>query len=175
MLIRRLLDGERVDHDGPRYPMRDALCEPRPIQPHLPILIGGSGRRKTLRTVAQRADAWNTNGTVDEIRDALETLERHAAEVGRDPRHDRTDRELPHHPARRRRRGAGPGRPSCSATTASTWKAFGQSVAGSPAEVADILRPYRDLGFSTFIVRMPAPYDRETIERMPEVGALLDG
>ncbi len=52
---------------------------------------------------------------------------------------------------------------------------FGQTVAGSPAEVADILRPYRDLGFSTFIVRMPAPYDRETIERMPEVGALLDG
>ena len=52
---------------------------------------------------------------------------------------------------------------------------FGQSVAGSPAEVADILRPYRDLGFRTFIVRMPAPYDRETIERMAEVGALLDG
>ncbi len=175
MLIRRLLDGERVDHDGPRYPMRDALCEPRPIQPHLPILIGGSGRRKTLRTVAQRADAWNANGSVDELRDALETLERHCCRRRPRHRHDRTDSELPHHPARRRRCGAGSDGGAAGPQRRVDMDGFGQSVAGSPAEVADILRPYRDLGFSTFIVRMPAPYDRETIERMPEVGALLDG
>ena len=174
MLLRRLLDGERVDHDGPCYPMRDALCQPRPVQPHLPILIGGSGRTKTLRTVARRADAWNTSGPYDDVRDALETLERHCSEAGRDiaaiertasfhiivrddaraARH-RTDELL-------RFNGVSP-------------DGFGPSAAGSPAEVADVLRPYRDLGFGTFIVRMPAPYDRETIERMPEVGALLDG
>ena len=68
MLMRRLLDGERFDHDGPRYTLRDALCEPRPIQAHLPILIGGSGRQKTLRTVAQRADAWNASATPDDQR-----------------------------------------------------------------------------------------------------------
>ena len=38
-----------------------------------------------------------------------------------------------------------------------------------PTEVADALRPYVELGFETVIVRMPAPYDRETIERMAEV------
>ncbi len=38
-------------------------CEPRPVQAHLPILVGGSGPKKTLRTVALRADAWNTTGT----------------------------------------------------------------------------------------------------------------
>ena len=46
---------------------------------------------------------------------------------------------------------------------------------GSPAEVADALRPYAELGFETVIVRMPAPYDRETIDRMARVHELLDG
>ena len=45
---------------------------------------------------------------------------------------------------------------------------------GSPASAADLLRPYQELGFETVIVRMPAPYDRETIERMAEVMAVLD-
>ena len=44
---------------------------------------------------------------------------------------------------------------------------------GSPASIAETLRPYLDLGFSTVIVRMPAPFDRETIDRLPEVRALL--
>jgi alkanesulfonate monooxygenase SsuD/methylene tetrahydromethanopterin reductase-like flavin-dependent oxidoreductase (luciferase family) len=46
---------------------------------------------------------------------------------------------------------------------------------GPPELVADAIAPYRDLGFGTVIVRLPAPYDRETIERIGEVGALLGG
>jgi hypothetical protein len=40
--------------------------------------------------------------------------------------------------------------------------------------VADALRPYTELGFETVIVRMPAPYDHETIERMSRVAELLE-
>src|SRR5829696_9590216 len=47
-LMRRLLDGERVSHEGQLYTFKDALAEPPPIQPHLPILVGGSGPKKTL-------------------------------------------------------------------------------------------------------------------------------
>src|SRR3954467_8428280 len=47
MLLRRLLDGERVTHEGRFYTFHDALCEPRPVQAKLPILIGGSGPQKT--------------------------------------------------------------------------------------------------------------------------------
>src|SRR3954468_10975138 len=66
MLLRRLLDGERVTHEGRFYTFHDALCEPRPVQAKLPILIGGSGPQKTLRTTARYADAWNSGGTPEE-------------------------------------------------------------------------------------------------------------
>ncbi|HEY8990057.1 MAG TPA: LLM class flavin-dependent oxidoreductase [Candidatus Limnocylindrales bacterium] len=62
-VIRRLLDGERVTHEGRFFRLRDALAVPRPIQPHLPILIGGSGPQKTLRIVARHADLWNAYGS----------------------------------------------------------------------------------------------------------------
>ena len=48
MLMRRLLDGERVDHDGPTYTMRDALCEPRPdpAAPAASSSVAAAGRRR---------------------------------------------------------------------------------------------------------------------------------
>jgi hypothetical protein len=49
------------------------------------------------------------------------------------------------------------------------------TLSGSPAAITGTLRPYLALGFSTVIVRMPAPFDRETIDRLPELQALLEG
>jgi len=172
MLMRRLLDGERVDHDGSTYVMRDALCEPRPVQAHLPILIGGSGRQKTLRVVAEYADGWNTSGPFDDVQDALATLQRHCAEIGRDIatiektvsfpiilRDDAAAADTRIHELM-----AANGVPPAD---------FGGYLADTPAAVADVLRRHLDLGFETVIVRMPAPYDDETIERMHEVADLL--
>jgi alkanesulfonate monooxygenase SsuD/methylene tetrahydromethanopterin reductase-like flavin-dependent oxidoreductase (luciferase family) len=174
MLLRRLLDGERVDHDGPRYMMRDALCEPRPIQPHLPILIGGSGRQKTLRTVALRADAWNTSGSMEEVTDALKALEGHCTEVGRDIA--TIERTVSFHIVLRDDAAAAEARTrELLGANGVAIDDFGGYVAGSPDEVADTLRSYLGLGFETFIVRMPAPYDNETIRRMPEVAERLVG
>ena len=84
MLMRRLLDGERFSHEGRFYTFADALLAPRPVQSHLPILVGGSGPRKTLRTVALRADGWNTSGTIEEVRAKLDLLAEHCSDVGRD-------------------------------------------------------------------------------------------
>jgi alkanesulfonate monooxygenase SsuD/methylene tetrahydromethanopterin reductase-like flavin-dependent oxidoreductase (luciferase family) len=174
MLLRRLLDGERVTHDGPRYTMRDAICEPRPIQPHLPILVGGSGRQKTLRTVAERADGWNTAGPVEQVRETLDVLQQHCVDVGRDPA---TIEKTISFPLILRDDPAAAG-----ATTRALLGANGVDPAGfdgyltgSPSEVADVIRPYLELGFESVIVRMPAPYDIETIERMPEVAERLVG
>jgi alkanesulfonate monooxygenase SsuD/methylene tetrahydromethanopterin reductase-like flavin-dependent oxidoreductase (luciferase family) len=173
MLLRRLLDGERFSHEGRFYTFHDALCAPRPIQAHLPILVGGSGPRKTLRTVALRADGWNTSGSVEEVQARLDVLGEHCVAVGRDIatiektisfpiliRDDRAAAEAPYQ--------------ALLAANGIADMEGSVVLLGAPTEVADALRPYTELGFETVIVRMPAPYDRETIDRMTEVRELLD-
>jgi alkanesulfonate monooxygenase SsuD/methylene tetrahydromethanopterin reductase-like flavin-dependent oxidoreductase (luciferase family) len=172
MLMRRLLDGERVTHEGRFYRMTDALCEPRPIQGRLPILIGGSGPRKTLRTTALRADAWNTAGSLDETKERLAILDGHCADVGR----DRGEIELTVSFPIVIRDDMPEAQAAYDAALAHNGAENMGNVPvllGRPATIADALRPYCDLGFSTVIVRLPAPYDRETIERIGEVDALL--
>jgi F420-dependent oxidoreductase-like protein len=63
----------------------EALCYPRPLQAHLPILLGGGGERRTLRLVARLADACNIIGGAPVVQRKLEVLHRHCAAVGRDP------------------------------------------------------------------------------------------
>jgi F420-dependent oxidoreductase-like protein len=63
----------------------DISCYPRPLQARVPILVGGSGERRTLRLVAQYADAGNLFGEPDVVARKVEVLHRHCAEVGRDP------------------------------------------------------------------------------------------
>ncbi len=172
MLIRRLLDGERFSHEGEYYKLNDALCEPRPVQPKLPILIGGSGPKKTLRTTALRADAWNTSGTVDEVREKLATLDGHCAEVGRDRSTIALTISFPI---------VIRDKPQAAETVyAKLLEHNGAKDAGNvplllgpPGQVADALRPYREMGFGTVIVRLPAPFDRETIDRIGEVETAL--
>jgi len=82
-LIRRLLDGERLSHDGRHYRMDDALATPLPVQRHLPILIGGSGPTKTLRTTARYADIWNGFGPPERIKAVGDTLRERCDEIGR--------------------------------------------------------------------------------------------
>jgi F420-dependent oxidoreductase-like protein len=173
MLLRRLLDGERFSHEGRFYTFRDALCEPRPIQPHLPILIGGSGRKKTLRTVAERASAWNTTGELDEVRATLAVLDEHCAAVGR----DRSEIELTiSFPVTIRDTvgAAEAARAERLAVNGIESMGTGPDLAGPPELIAEAIAPYRDLGFRTVIARLPAPHDRETIERIGEVGAILE-
>jgi F420-dependent oxidoreductase-like protein len=173
MLMRRLLDGERFSHEGRFYTMHDALLAPRPIQPHLPILVGGSGPRKTLRTVAQRADAWNTSGTLEEVAARLDVLAAHCAEAGRDMA---AIEKTVSFPIVLRDDPADAARVYDALLAANGIGDMGQIpvLLGTPAMAADQIRPYAELGFGTVIVRMPAPYDPETIERMHEVRDLLD-
>ena len=172
MLMRRLLDGERVTHDGPTYTMRDAVCAPRPVQPHLPILIGGSGRQKTLRVVAERADAWNTSGRIDEVEETFAALNGHCSEIGRDI--GSIEKTVSFPIILRNDAAAADARVhELMAANGVAPDDFGGYLANTPAAVADVLRRHLDLGFETVIVRMPAPYDYETIERMHEVADLL--
>ena len=173
MLMRRLLDGERFSHEGRFYAMRDALCAPRPLQGHLPILVGGSGPKKTLRTVAERADVWNTSGTVEEVRGRLDILDEHCTAVGRDRSTIELTISFPI-TIRNTVEAAETAYAGLLATNNVADMNANPILLGSPALVAEAIAPYRDLGFSTVIARLPAPFDRETIDRIGEVAALLD-
>ncbi len=172
MLMRRLLDGERLSHQGTAYQLVDALVLPRPVQPHLPILIGGSGPKKTLRIVAERADAWNTAGTVEGVQASVDALRGHADAIGRDLGTLEMTISFPL-VIRDKVAEAQAAYDALLAFNNAPDMRADTCLIGPPALLADMLRPYLAMGFETVIVRMPAPYDRETIERIGELRALL--
>jgi alkanesulfonate monooxygenase SsuD/methylene tetrahydromethanopterin reductase-like flavin-dependent oxidoreductase (luciferase family) len=72
-------------YDGRRVTIPAATCYPRPLQEHVPILVGGSGERRTLRLVARHADACNLFGDPATVARKVEVLRAHCADAGRDP------------------------------------------------------------------------------------------
>jgi F420-dependent oxidoreductase-like protein len=82
-----LLTQETTTFEGTYYRLREARCEPKgPQRPHPPICIGGSGEKRTLRTVAKYAQHWNfATGTPKEFARKRDVLHAHCAELGRDP------------------------------------------------------------------------------------------
>ena len=84
-IIRKMWTEERTSFTGKYYQIRDAYCNPKPIQkPHPPIMVGGSGERRTLKIVAKYADACNIFGSVETVRRKLKVLREHCHLVGRD-------------------------------------------------------------------------------------------
>lgn len=92
-LLRALLTAEGpVDFNGRYYRLDQAPLSPGSYQkPHLPILVGGTGERRTLRTLAMYGDIFNLDGwargpmTADYYHHKIGVLERHCEQVGRDP------------------------------------------------------------------------------------------
>jgi alkanesulfonate monooxygenase SsuD/methylene tetrahydromethanopterin reductase-like flavin-dependent oxidoreductase (luciferase family) len=166
--MRGLLDGEEVTSEpGGNYQFDKLVLLPRPVQARLPIMIGGSGERKTLRTVAKYADMWNAMGTVEFLRHKEEVLRAHCEAVGRDPA------------AIERTVGCKPVIRDTEADARRAWEAqmahnrtpMAEVIdddtfwVGTPQQVAEQMHARRELGFHTFIAEMAAPYDVETLER----------
>ena len=84
-VIRRMWTETASNFEGQYYQLKQAYCEPKPIQkPHPPFVLGGSGERRTLRVVARYADVWNFGGgDLDEFRHKNRVLDDHCAAVGR--------------------------------------------------------------------------------------------
>jgi alkanesulfonate monooxygenase SsuD/methylene tetrahydromethanopterin reductase-like flavin-dependent oxidoreductase (luciferase family) len=173
-IIRGLLDGESVTRRSAHYDVVSARHAPRPIQAHLPILVGGNGLTRTLRTVATRADMWNTMGALEDVAHRDVVLREHCLAVGRDQAAIERTLELKpiirDDPAEAVRVWT-----DCLARAGTVPDAIRNAWLGSPADIAARFRPYRALGFDTMIVELPAPYDAETIERLAtEVAPLIE-
>jgi len=84
--IRALLSSEPASFDGKIYQLKDAYMHPRPARSPLPILIGGGGEKRTLRTAARYGDEWNSIGASPEVyREKVKVLEAHCERENRDP------------------------------------------------------------------------------------------
>jgi F420-dependent oxidoreductase-like protein len=70
--------------EGRTITVAEAICYPRPLQPKVPVLVGGSGEKTTLRLVARYADACNLFGSPDAVRRKRSVLADHCEQVGRD-------------------------------------------------------------------------------------------
>lgn len=86
-LIKRMWTETAPSFEGKYYQIKEAYCEPKPLQkPYPPIVIGGSGEKLTLRIVAQYADIWNcVGGDAEYFRQKSAVLDSHCAAIGRDP------------------------------------------------------------------------------------------
>jgi alkanesulfonate monooxygenase SsuD/methylene tetrahydromethanopterin reductase-like flavin-dependent oxidoreductase (luciferase family) len=172
-LMRAMFDGRQASARGPHYLARSVRNDPPPIQPRLPILIGGKGKQKTLRTVARFADRWATFGDLDVVTEAEATLRRWCDEVGRDPSEisyvfSAEASVVRDSESEARRVAQEIGRHN------GGWEGPGQ--AWTPARLAEKLAPYVELGFREIYLDMPAPYDDETLTRfIGDVGPLLGG
>lgn len=191
-LIRSLFSGEWVTSDGPAYPVKDLRHEPRPVRGDIPILIGGRGKTKTLRTVARYAQMWNAYGTPEELVEHDVVLQQHCRDVGRD--HTEIERSVQAKVVvRDTYEEAEAAYARLLSLNKTVWVGRGVGSEpdmvdrhvfpdpdsaiwlGSPEQLAEHISGYLEVGFGTIIAEIPAPYDRETIERLiGEVGPTVE-
>ena len=143
-VVRLLLSQEVSDYDGTHFQLRQARCEPKPVQrPCPPIVIGGTGPQRTLRSVARYADHWNHPGeSVDGWKRDLDILHQRCAEIDRDP--------------------------STITTSAHLWGDWAE-----PQQLADGCAAWAEAGLDLGILYLPPPHTAEHLPAVAEALAGL--
>lgn len=85
-MIKSLFNEPSANFEGRFYTLKQATLEPKPLQPNLPLMVGGGGEKVTLRITARYADEWNVWGTVETMIHKMKILDRHCEDIGRDPK-----------------------------------------------------------------------------------------
>ncbi len=178
-VIRALLTEDHVDFAGEHFTLTDASCNPKPLQPRLPIWSGGNGERRTLRMTARLCDGWNSPYTTPDqfqrlsgvLRDWCDKEARDFAEIQRSV-------NLSFHLAANE--GAR-GRAEEHLRTvfgggAEAWRERG-AVLGTPPEAIARVAQYRDAGCDLLNIALRPPLDWEALEAWAEevVPAFAEG
>jgi alkanesulfonate monooxygenase SsuD/methylene tetrahydromethanopterin reductase-like flavin-dependent oxidoreductase (luciferase family) len=164
-VLRGLWTQQSTTLSGRHFRLDDAHLSPKPRQARLPLVIGGSGERRTLRIVAEHADIWNSlPGDPVRYKNKLDVLAEHCASVGRDPSEIRpsiTFRAVlgaDRREARERER-------ELRARIPRDSELFAEYLAfGTPDQCVEQLLPYVRLGVGDFLLGVRPPVDYRTVE-----------
>ena len=157
-IARAMFTQEEPTVEGTHHRVENVLNNPRPIRGDIPIMVGGSGERKTLRLVAKYADGCNLFGDVETTRHLLGVLDRHCEDVGRDPAEITKTRMAqiviaPTNEDAQRRVEA--------ANIPEERRAM--VIAGDPDTVGEGIQAYLDAGIEGITVSMPDVHDLESV------------
>ncbi len=152
----------RVSFAGKYFTVDGAYNNPKPIRGDIPIVIGGSGERKTLRLVAQYGDGCNLFGDADRVRHLLGVLEGHCETVGRDPA-EITKTALPTLVIAQTDEAA---RAKVDKLIAAGFPAerMRSAITGDPDTIAERIQAFADAGLDGIAVMIPDSYDPEPVE-----------
>ena len=153
---------------GKHVDAAELICYPRPIQEPIPILIGGSGEKKTLRLVARYADACNVFGDPDRVRHKVEVLTRHCVDFERDPAevevtHLTTALVAPDRPALREQVE------SLRDRNTPAEQFMTRNNAGTVDDLETLFRKYHDAGAQHSIVALSTVAEPDSIELFGDV------
>lgn len=178
-ICRAMFRGERPTFSGRHYRTHDAINSPAPLRPGgPPIMIGGSGERKSLRLVAQYADIANIPATLEEVPRKLDVLSEHCERLGRDRASitttglgqlfiGRTHEEAV---AKRDARLAGVGTPWESLDETARAAASNRMFVGDADEVGERIVAFLDAGLDGMCFNLPVDgHDLEAVARAGDV------
>jgi F420-dependent oxidoreductase-like protein len=165
VILKSLWTEPRTTFSGRHYQLKDAMCEPKPLQqPRIPLWIGGSGERVTLRHVAAEADGWNTFlMPVEEFDHKLDVLDAHCRDVGRDRSDIRVQLVLQAVLGADEHEAAQQLRARADALGVTEEVLADRMLAMTPAQLAERLQPYVERGVGDFLLMARPPMDRRTL------------
>jgi F420-dependent oxidoreductase-like protein len=160
-IARAMFTEEQATVAGDHHSVTDAYNNPKPLRGDIPIVVGGSGERKTLRMVAQYADGCNLFGDPDRARHLLGILEGHCANVGRDPA-DITKTAMRTFAIGETEAAA---QAKVDAMRAAGWpeQRIASTTAGTPEQILEVAHAYQEVGIDGLTFSMPDVYDVEAV------------
>jgi F420-dependent oxidoreductase-like protein len=167
-LIKLLFDSDGpVTFDGKYYHLKEAVFVPKCMQqPHPPIMIGGGGEKRTLRTLARYGDVMNVSGTPAMVQNKIDVLERHCRDVGRDLREIQKTVFTPVIVSENERLIDRVATMIGQGSSMSIEETKRVSPIGSPAHVRDVVEQYAAIGVNQIIMMAQAPWKREIYQRV---------
>jgi F420-dependent oxidoreductase-like protein len=173
-IARLMFTEEEPSYDGTHHSVSNILNNPRPIRGDIPIMIGGSGERKTLRMVAQYADASNFFGDVARVKHLLGVLEEHCERLGRDPA-DITKTRMATVMVASSREEAEAKIQAAVRAGANEDRVRMMGLIGPPDDIAAQAQEYLDAGIDGLTVSLPDVHDLDSVALVGETLGPLVG